>query len=517
MADEASNEDFKTFVKHRQAYHAEPLLMELGCAGRTCMALGEYKEEADLVPENMTRPMPPELPEISEPELIRHYTRLAQMSYGVDTGIYPLGSCTMKYSPKICEEVAGLEGFTELHPDSDVRSTQGALQLMYELQQMLAEIGGVSSVTLQPAAGAHGEFTGLLLTRAYHESRDQGGRSEVILPDTAHGTNPASAIMAGYKVVEIKSDDEGCVDLSNLDKALSENTAAFMLTNPSTLGIFEKDVLEIARMVHDAGALLYYDGANLNAVMGRARPGDMGFDIVHFNLHKTFSTPHGGGGPGSGPIGVIEELDRFLPVPVIAKNDQGYYLDNDRPDSIGKVKNYNGNFAVIARAYAYIKLNGAEGLRETADIATLNSNYMKEKLKEHYELPFKDLRKHEFVLSGSKLKSRGVRTLDVAKRLMDYGYHAPTIYFPLIVDEALMVEPTESEPKEDLDWFIAAMKRIADEPTEVLKNAPHNMPVKRIDEVWAARHMILSYRSWLLESDKIPEEDRPKDPVLPTQ
>jgi glycine dehydrogenase subunit 2 len=318
--------------------------------------------------------------------------------------------------------------------------------------------------------------------------------------------------MAGYKVVEIKSNEDGCVDLSNLDKALNENTASFMLTNPSTLGIFEKDVLEIAKMVHDAGALLYYDGANLNAVMGRARPGDMGYDIVHFNLHKTFSTPHGGGGPGGGPIGVKDILTEYLPVPVIEKTENRYYLDYDRPKSIGKVKSYYGNFGVMVRAYTYMKLLGAEGLRETADVATLNSNYMKEKLKGHYALPHKDLRKHEFVLSGANLKSRGVRTLDVAKRLMDYGYHAPTIYFPLIVDEALMVEPTESEPLEELDGFIEAMKKIATEDAELLHGAPHNMPVRRIDEVWAAKNMILSYRSWVAEREKMPEDERPKDP-----
>jgi glycine dehydrogenase subunit 2 len=385
---------------------------------------------------------------------------------------------------------------------------------MYELQQMLGEIGGCDAVTLQPAAGAHGEFTGLLLARAFHEANGEGHRSEVILPDTAHGTNPASAIMAGYKVVEIKSGEDGCVDLSNLDRALSENTAIFMLTNPNTLGIFEHDVLEISKMMRKAGGLLYYDGANLNAIMGRARPGDMGYDIVHFNLHKTFATPHGGGGPGGGPIGVSSNLEEFLPVPIVAKTEDRYYLDYDRPKSIGKIKSYYGNFGVMVKAYTYIKMLGAEGLRQTAEIATLNSNYMKEKLKGHYSLPHKDLRKHEFVLSGSNLKSRGVRTMDVAKRLMDYGYHAPTVYFPLIVDEALMVEPTESEPKEELDGFIQALKLIAEEPEEVLHGAPHSMPVRRIDEVWAAKHMILSYRAYLAEKEKMSEEEAPVDPQI---
>jgi glycine dehydrogenase subunit 2 len=367
---------------------------------------------------------------------------------------------------------------------------------MYELQEMLAEIGGVDAVTLQPAAGAAGEFTGLLLTRAYHESKGEE-RTEVILPDTAHGTNPASAVMAGYKVVEIPSEN-GCVDLKALEAALSEKTAAFMLTNPNTLGIFEHDVLEIAKLVHEVGAILYYDGANLNAIMGKARPGDMGYDIVHFNLHKTFSTPHGGGGPGGGPIGVKSELTKFLPVPLAAhdKEKNKYYLDYDIPNTIGNVKGCYGNFNVMVKAYLFIRLMGGEGLCDIAELATLNSNYMKEKLKGVYKMPYKDLRKHEFVLSGSVLKEKGLRTVDVAKRLMDYGLHAPTVYFPLIVDEALMVEPTENESKAELDRYIEVMLKIAEEDPEIIRSAPHNAPISRLDEVYAAKNMLLSWRMY---------------------
>jgi glycine dehydrogenase subunit 2 len=371
---------------------------------------------------------------------------------------------------------------------------------MYELQQMLAEIAGVDSVTLQPSAGAAGEFTGLILTRAFHKfNNETETRTEVILPDTAHGTNPASAVMAGYDVVEIPSNPDGCVNLEALENALSEKTAAFMLTNPNTLGIFEHDALEIAKLVHNAGALLYYDGANLNAILGIARPGDMGYDIVHFNLHKTFGTPHGGGGPGSGPIGVKSELAKFLPVPLAGlKSENGknkYFLDYDIPNTIGKVKGFYGNFNVLLKAYVYIKLFGADGLKEAAEIAVLNSNYLKDKLKKYYPLPHKDLRKHEFVLSGSKMKEdKKVRTLDIAKRLMDYGLHAPTIYFPLIVDEALMIEPTESESKEELDRFIEAMIKIVDEDPSLAQSAPQNAAVTRIDEVYAAKNLILSYR-----------------------
>lgn len=502
--------------RYHQARYPEQLLFELGVENRVCLqlpktAIGTNIDLSTALPSNLLRDAPPALPELSEPELARHYTRLSQMSYGVDTGIYPLGSCTMKYNPKLCEQISRWPQFTELHPYQPASTVQGALQVMYELQLMLAEIAGVEAVTLQPAAGAAGEFTGMLLTRAYHndnsDSDSDSTRTEVILPDTAHGTNPASAVMAGYDVVEIPSNPDGCVNLDALEDALSEKTAAFMLTNPNTLGIFEHDVLEIAKLVHNVGALLYYDGANLNAILGKARPGDMGYDIVHFNLHKTFGTPHGGGGPGSGPIGVKEPLAKFLPVPIAGCKKEGeiknYYLEYSIPKSIGRVKGFYGNFNVLLKAYVYIKLFGANGLKEIAEISVLNSNYIKDKLKKYYPLPHKDLRKHEFVLSGSKLKDeKSVRTLDLAKRLMDYGLHASTIYFPLLVDEALMIEPTESEPKEELDRFIDAMLAIATEDPEIVQAAPHNSAVSRIDEVYAAKNLILSYRMMKETEDK---------------
>jgi len=368
---------------------------------------------------------------------------------------------------------------------------------MYELQEMLKKIGGVDAVSLQSAAGAHGEFTGLLIARAYHEDRDEE-RDEVILPDTAHGTNPASASMMGYKVVEIPSKD-GCVDLEALESAASDKTAAFMLTNPNTLGIFENDVLEIARIVHDVGAILYYDGANLNAIMGKTTPGKMDFDIVHFNLHKTFSTPHEGGGPGSGPIGVVSRLRDFLPVPVTAYDGEMYFHDYDIPKSVGKVRSFYGNFAVLLRAYVYIKMQGSDGLERVANRSVLNSNYLKERLKGHLDMPYKDLRKHEFVLSGAKLKEKGLSTRDLAKRMMDYGFHPPTVYFPQIVDEALMIEPTETENKETLDAFADAINSILQEDKEKVAGAPYNAAVGRVDEVAAARKPILSYRMMATE------------------
>lgn len=475
-----------------QAKYDEPIIFELGCRGRRGCTIQEFDLEEDLVPENLKR-KELNLPELSEVEVMRHFFRLSQMNYCIENGIYPLGSCTMKYNPKINEEIANLEKATNVHPLQDESTVQGSLQIMYELQEMLCEIGGVDAVTLQPAAGAQGEFTGILITKAYHELKGEE-RTEVVLPDTAHGTNPASAMMGGYKVVEIKSDDRGEVDLNELEAAISDKTACFMLTNPNTLGIFEENVLEIAKLVHKAGALLYYDGANLNAIMGIARPGDMGFDIVHYNLHKTFSTPHGGGGPGSGPIGVKENLKNFLPVPIVDYDGKNYYFDYELPHTIGKVKSFYGNFGILIRAYTYIKIMGSNGLREAAEISVLNSNYMKEKLKKHFPLKFKDLRKHEFVLSGEELKEKGIHTKDVGKRLLDYGFHAPTVYFPLIVEEALMIEPTETEPKEELDRFIDALIKIKEEDPEIIKNSPHNLSVGRVDEVSAAKNMFLSWK-----------------------
>jgi glycine dehydrogenase subunit 2 len=403
----------------------------------------------------------------------------------------------MKYNPKICEEISRWEQFALLHPYQDESTVQGSLQIMYELEQMLCEITGMDAFTLQPAAGAQGEFTGLLLTRAYHHAKKDFNRDEVILPDTSHGTNPASAAMAGFKVIEIPSTKEGTVNLEILKKTLSNKTACFMLTNPNTLGIFDSDIVEIAQLVHQAGALLYYDGANMNAIMGKARPGDMGFDIVHLNLHKTFSTPHGGGGPGSGPVGVKQSLQRFLPIPRIMKKQDSYYFEYTAPDSIGKIKAMYGNSSVLLKAYVYILLMGGNGLQEASEIAVLNANYMKKKLVESkfYDLPYQDLRKHEFVLSAERLLStKGIRAADIAKRLLDYGLHPPTIYFPLIVKEALMIEPTESESKKTLDLYVDALLRIAQEDPQTVKNSPQNTTVQRIDEIGAVKNPILTWK-----------------------
>jgi glycine dehydrogenase subunit 2 len=403
----------------------------------------------------------------------------------------------MKYNPKICEEISGWNNFAGVHPFQDVSTVQGSLQIMYELEHMLCEITGMECFTLQPAAGAHGEFLGMLLTRTYHESNDDAQRNEVILPDTSHGTNPASATVTGYKIIEIPSTRNGTVDLDMLEKTLSDKTACFMLTNPNTLGIFESEILEISKLVHEVGALLYYDGANINAIMGKARPGDMGFDIVHLNLHKTFATPHGGGGPGSGPVGVKSKLEKFLPTPRINKNkDDSYFLDYDHLHSIGKIKGFYGNFSVLLKAYVYILMMGGDGLKEASEIAVLNSNYMKKKLVDSgkYTMPYGELRKHEFVVSCEKLKQeKNIRAMDVAKRLLDYGLHPPTIYFPLVVKEALMIEPTESESKKELDRYINALIKIADEDPELVKNAPNNTSVKRVDEVNASKKPVLTW------------------------
>ncbi len=478
---------------YRSAVYDEPLLNELESYKKVC----EGKQNNTL-PNSIQRKEKICIPDLDETQVVRHFLRLSQMNYGVESGIYPLGSCTMKYNPKICEEIARWDNFSNTHPYQDPSTIQGNLQLMYELEKMLCEISGMDYFTLQPAAGAHGEFLGMLLTRAYHEFNKDNQRDEVILPDTSHGTNPASAAMAGYKLTEIPSTQDGTVDLNILEKTLSEKTACFMLTNPNTLGIFESDILEISKLVHKAGALLYYDGANMNAIMGKARLGDMGFDIVHLNLHKTFATPHGGGGPGSGPVGVKEKLEKFLPTPRIIKDKKdNYNFDYNYPHSIGKIKGFYGNFSVLLKAYIYITMMGGDGLKESSEIAVLNSNYMKKKLVESkkYELPYKQLRKHEFVLSCEKLKQeKNIRALDVAKRLLDYGLHPPTIYFPLIVKEALMIEPTESEPKNELNKYIDALIKIADENPDVVKNAPNNTSVRRIDDVGATKNPVLTWK-----------------------
>jgi len=437
----------------------------------------------------------PNIPRLCERDLVKHFTVLSQMNFGVDSGFYPLGSCTMKYSPKLNDELASDPGSCMVHPHQPDSQVQGTLRIMYELQEMLAHITGMKAFSLQPAAGAHGEFTGMLIARAYHESRGEK-RDQVVLPDTSHGTNPASAAMAGFNILTIPS-REGKVDLDALRAAVSERTAAFMLTNPNTLGIFESDVLEIARIVHNAGGLLYYDGANMNAIMGKTSPGKMGFDIVHLNLHKTFSTPHGGGGPGAGPVGVVQKLADFLPVPLAAKKGEQYCMDYDRPKSIGKVHGFHGNWGVLLRAYAYILSEGGDGLTEATEKAVLNSNYLMSRVEKFLEVPYPGLRKHEFVASGASLKQKGVKTLDVAKRLIDHGFHPPTVYFPHLVEEAIMIEPTETESKSTLDAFADALEKTVNEPPEVLHNAPSSASAKRLNETDAAKNLILSYRDYM--------------------
>ncbi|HLY93968.1 MAG TPA: aminomethyl-transferring glycine dehydrogenase subunit GcvPB, partial [Gaiellaceae bacterium] len=452
---------------------------------------------APEVPEELRRAEPPRLPEVPEFELVRHFTELSTRNFGVDTGFYPLGSCTMKYNPRVNERLVGLPGFAQLHPHQDEDGAQGALELEWRLQEILAEVTGLDAVSLQPAAGSQGELTGLMLVRAYFADRGESEqRRKVVIPDTAHGTNPASVTMAGYELTPVRTDVRGNIDVEDLRTKVDEHTAALMLTNPSTLGLFDENIEEIERIFHGAGALMYYDGANLNAVCGISRPGDMGFDIVHINLHKTFSQPHGGGGPGGGPIAVRKSLEPFLPVPAVVRTGDTYALDFDRPKSIGKVRGFTGPFGVFVRSYAYIRQYGPR-LREMSEVAVLNANYVLARLKDAYDLPFDRLCMHEFVLSARTLKrDHGVTALDVAKRLMDYGFHPPTIYFPLIVSEALMIEPTESELKETLDAFCDAMLAIAREAAdspELLKEAPHDRPVRRLDEVRAAKKPVVKY------------------------
>ena len=420
----------------------------------------------ELVPNNVLRETDTQIPEMSQLDIMRHFTLLSNKNFGIDTGFYPLGSCTMKYNPKINEDMAALPKFTEVHPYQPEETVQGALELMYNLSGMLCEITGMDQITLQPAAGAHGELTGLMIIHDYHRSRGDEKRNKIIVPDSAHGTNPASASIAGFEIVEIKSNADGGVDLESLKAVLNDEVAGLMLTNPSTLGLFETNIKEIANLVHEIGGLLYYDGANLNAIMGITRPGDMGFDVVHLNLHKTFSTPHGGGGPGSGPVGVKKELIRFLPVPVLEKQKDTYHLNYDKPNSIGKIKSFYGNFGMFIRAYTYILAMGGPGLKRVSQIAVLNANYIKEKLKKYYYLPIDQICKHEFVLGGLENGIPMVSTLDIAKRILDYGYHPPTIYFPLIIENAIMIEPTETESLETLDEFIDVMIKIAKEAKE---------------------------------------------------
>ncbi|HEX9774800.1 MAG TPA: aminomethyl-transferring glycine dehydrogenase subunit GcvPB [Actinomycetota bacterium] len=472
-----------------------PLLFEQSRPGRRSSSLPalDVPAPAGAVPASMRRAVPPALPEIAERDLVRHYTRLSQRNYGIDLGFYPLGSCSMKYNPKLAEDAAALAGFRRLHPLQDESQIQGTLALLVELEEILCAITGMAGVTFQPAAGAHGELVGLLLMRAWHESRgDQ--RRRVIIPDSAHGTNPASVRLGGYEVTEVPSDERGLVDVAALESLVGPDVAGLMITNPNTLGLFEENIERVAELIHSAGGLLYYDGANLNAIVGRCRPGDMGFDIVHMNLHKTFATPHGGGGPGAGPVAVAERLLPFLPGPRAARaTGGGYRWDPGDERSIGRVHGFHGNVGIVVRAYAYIRALGAEGLRHVAERAVLNANYLATRLRDTYDLAYPDSPPmHEFVLTAARQKARGARAMDVAKRLIDYDVHPPTVYFPLVVDEAIMIEPTETESVETLDAFVAAMKAVdaeIDTDLHTLHTAPHTAPVSRPDEARAARDL----------------------------
>lgn len=480
----------------------QSLIFEISTSGRIGYSLPEMDVATtpleEILPADYIREEEAELPEVSELDIMRHYTALSKRNHGVDSGFYPLGSCTMKYNPKINENVARFNGFAHIHPYQDPSTVQGALGLLFDLQEHLTEITGMDQVTLQPAAGAHGEWTGLMMIRAFHEANGDTERTKVIVPDSAHGTNPASATVAGLETITVKSDENGLVDLEDLKRVVGPDTAALMLTNPNTLGLFEENILEMAQLVHDAGGKLYYDGANLNAVLSKARPGDMGFDVVHLNLHKTFTGPHGGGGPGSGPVGVKSDLIPYLPKPLVVKQDEQFVLDYDRPQSIGRVKPYYGNFGINVRAYTYIRSMGPDGLKAVTENAVLNANYMMRRLEPYFDLPYNRHCKHEFVLSGRRQKKLGVRTLDIAKRLLDFGYHPPTIYFPLNVEEGIMIEPTETESKETLDAFIDAMIQIAkeaEETPEIVQEAPHTTVIKRLDETLAARKPVLRFQA----------------------
>jgi glycine dehydrogenase subunit 2 len=473
------------------------LIYEKSRAGRRAGTLPNPGLPVPELPEELRRSELPRLPELSEPELVRHFTALSTRNFGIDTGFYPLGSCTMKYNPRVNERLVGLPGFRDLHPLQDEDGAQGALELMWRLQEILGEVAGLPAVSLQPAAGSQGELTGLLLMRAYFDEKGElEQRRKVVIPDTAHGTNPASVTMAGFEVLPVATDARGNVDVEDLRAKVDGTTAGLMLTNPSTLGLFDENIEQIARIFHGSGALMYYDGANLNAVCGISRPGDMGFDIVHYNLHKTFSQPHGGGGPGGGPIAVRETLEPYLPVPAVVRDGERFRLDFDRPRSIGKVRGFTGPFGVFVRSYAFIRMWGPR-LREMSEVAVLNANYLLARIRDSYELPYDRLCMHEFVVSARRLKrEHGVTALDVAKRLMDSDFHPPTIYFPLVVPEALMVEPTETEAKETLDAFADAMVEIAREAAEepqLLKEAPHGRPVERLDEVKAAKRAVVRY------------------------
>ncbi len=473
------------------------LIYEKSSRGRRAGGVPRYELPKAELPAGLRRAVPPRLPEVTEPELVRHFTALADRNFGIDTGFYPLGSCTMKHNPRVNERAAGLPGFRDLHPLQEDEGAQGALDLMWRLQAYLAEITGLPGISLQPAAGSQGELTGLMLMRAYFTDRGEGEqRDTIITADTAHGTNPASVTMAGFKLEKVATDERGNLDLADLRTKVSERTAGLMLTNPSTLGLFDEGIEAVAEIFHEAGALLYYDGANLNAVVGHSRPGDMGFDIVHINLHKTFSQPHGGGGPGGGPVAVRDTIEPFLPSPQVVRDGDVFRLDHDRPKSIGRVRGFAGPFGVFVRSYAFMRAYGPE-LREMSEVAVLNANYLLARLRDVFEVPYDRHCMHEFVLSARNLKrEHGITALDVAKRLMDFGIHPPTVYFPLVVPEALMIEPTETEVKARLDEFVDAMLQIvreAAEDPELLRTAPHTRPVTRLDEVRAAKEPVVRF------------------------
>ena len=487
----------------------DKLIFDLSKAGRQGYSLPANKWETSVkeLPAGLLRAGSPALPEVSELDVVRHYTNLSQMNFGVDSGFYPLGSCTMKYNPKINEEIAAMPAFAGLHPLQPASTVQGVLRLYKDLAHALSEITGMAEFTLDPFAGAHGELTGLMIIRQYHMSRGDLKRTKVIVPDSAHGTNPASAAVCGLEIVQVKSKENGLVDVEDLKPLLDDTIAGIMMTNPNTLGLFEKDIKEIASLVHDCGGLLYYDGANMNPLIGMVRPGDMGFDVLHLNLHKSFSTPHGGGGPGSGPVGVAAHLVPYLPVPkVVEDDDSTLHVVGDDENSCGQISGFMGNFGVLLRAYTYILMLGRQNVRMVGPLAVLGANYIKESLKDCYKLPIDSVCKHEFVFDGLQDKSTGVTTLDIAKRLLDYGFHAPTIYFPLLFHQAIMIEPTETESKETLDGFIEIMRHIAAEAIsdpESLKTAPHTTPVRRLDETTAARQPILKVKDMVDHSMSI--------------
>lgn len=480
----------------------DKLIFEISKEGRRGYTLPENQlteYSVEDLPSSLLRGEKAQLPEVSELDVVRHYTNVSNKNFGVETGFYPLGSCTMKYNPKMNDEIAGLPAFSSLHPLQSDETAQGALEVYYKLAQSLSEISGLAEYTLNPFAGSHGELIGLMIMRQYHLKRGDLKRTKVIVPDSAHGTNPASAAVCGFEIVEVHSNEKGTISAEDLKPLLDDTIAGIMMTNPNTLGIFETEILEIANLVHEAGGLLYYDGANLNPLLGKCRPGDMGFDIMHINLHKTFSTPHGGGGPGSGPVGVTKELVDFLPNPRVKKDGDRYYIENG-DDSLGSISGFLGNFSVYIRAYTYILSLGKDNLKNVGPLATLNANYIKESLKQHYYLPIEGICKHEFVFDGLLDKSTGVTTLDIAKRLLDYGFHAPTIYFPLLFSQSIMIEPTETESLDTLDAFIEVMKKVAIEAKEdpdTVKNAPYTTPVRRLDETTAAKKPMLIYKDLL--------------------